>query len=354
MRQRLSHVVAAIDWNEADVDRLRDALGSATLTVASAGNPDALRALLRSGEVDGAIVERVHPKDRKLLRSLEWLHVLHAGADNLATPELLAEVTVTTSAGRSAEALADHAIFLLLSVVHNSPALMQQQRRRLWSGRPFRGESALFGRTALVIGTGSTGAGVARRLDAMGLFVNGLRRTVASVDQDSPFRTMETWTDRERLRELIAEADVLVLCLPLTDETVGLIGAEELEALGPEGILVNVARGAIVDERALAAACREGTIKGAGIDVATHEPLSVRSPLWRARRVVITPHVTPRQHDREQRSIDAVIDAARAMQAGEQPHSMLPTTAAFSGASSQARLDRRLTGLWLRIAGGRR
>jgi phosphoglycerate dehydrogenase-like enzyme len=121
----------------------------------------------------------------------------------------------------------------------------------------------------------------------------------------------------ERLDELLAESDFVVLATPLTDLTHHLIGARELGLMRPSAYLVNMARGSVVDEAALIEALRAGAIAGAGLDVFEREPLPADSPLWDMPSVLITPHATPAQADKEQRQFEIVVENVRRYQAGE-------------------------------------
>ncbi len=142
----------------------------------------------------------------------------------------------------------------------------------------------LGGRTLGIVGYGGIGAAVARRAKAFDMRVVATKRTLvddANLDELLP---------PAALQALLAQADYVVLCVPLTDETSGLIGARQLQAMAPHAVLVNVSRGAVVDQEALIDALREGRIGGAVIDVTTPEPLPADSPLWAMENVVITPH----------------------------------------------------------------
>jgi phosphoglycerate dehydrogenase-like enzyme len=181
------------------------------------------------------------------------------------------------------------AILFLLALARGLPAHVAAQRERRWA--PERGED-LEGKIAAVVGLGPIGLEVVRLAQALGMRVIGMRRQPAG---DEP---CETWP-MARLDELLARADYVVLALPLTQDTHHLLDAAALARMRPSARLVNVGRGELIDETALAAALRAGRLAGAALDVFEAEPLPETSPLWSLPGVIVTPHVaasTPTTH----------------------------------------------------------
>lgn len=223
---------------------------------------------------------------------LEWLHTFSAGVDHPVFQSFLARgVTLTTSSGSSASPIAQTVMMYLLALTRDLPEWIEAQAEHRWAPRPIR---ELDGMTLGVVGMGPIGAEVARLGTAFGMRAVGMRRTVQG---DEP---CETWTF-DRLAELAAEVDALVLAVPLTEDTRGIIDASVLDVMRPGALLVNVARGEVVDELALVEALRSGRLGGAGLDVFTNEPLEADSPLWDLPNVIITPHssgTTSRAHER--------------------------------------------------------
>jgi phosphoglycerate dehydrogenase-like enzyme len=221
---------------------------------------------------------------------LRWLHTFSAGVDHPVFSGLLARgVRLTTSSGASAAAVAQMAILFLLALARGLPAHVAAQHERRWAPTP--GED-LEGKVAAVVGLGPIGLEVARLAQALGMRVIGLRRRPTG---DEP---CETWP-MARLGELLARADYLILALPLTPDTHHLVDAAALARMRPSARLVNVGRGELVDEAALAAALRAGRLAGAALDVFEAEPLPETSPLWGLPGVIVTPHVaasTPTTH----------------------------------------------------------
>ena len=190
---------------------------------------------------------------------------------------------VTTAAGIHAQPLAEWAITGVLYFVKDLPDLQARQSAHRWERIAIRG---LVGRRALVVGLGHVGRAVATALGGFGVEVWGAGRE-ANIGQIAGVSRMGSTAD---LPELLRSCDILVLTCPLTPQTFRLIGAAEIAALGSDGILVNIARGAVVDESALIDALRQRTIRGAVLDVAESEPLGADSPLWDFGNVLISPH----------------------------------------------------------------
>jgi len=213
--------------------------------------------------------------------NLRWLHTFSAGVDHPVFRMFLDRgVRLTTSSGSSAVPIAHHVMMSLLDASRDVPAFLRAQARHAWE---MRDVEDLEGRTVGVIGMGPIGLEVARLAAAFGMRAIGMRRTVTG---DEP---CETWTF-DRLDELLGMVDDLVLALPLTPETNGLIGAAQFERMRRGARLVNVGRGLLVDEPAMIAALQSGQLGWAALDVTAVEPLPADSPLWDLPNVVITPH----------------------------------------------------------------
>jgi phosphoglycerate dehydrogenase-like enzyme len=205
--------------------------------------------------------------------------------DQLLYPEVReGDILVTTSSGIH-QPLVEHVFALLLALVRRLHIAIRNQQERRWDrSRAVGGE--VRGMTVGVLGLGSIGAEVAAKATAFGMRVIGTKRTpggVPHVDRVYP---------PEALHEVLAAADVVVVALPLTDETRGLLGEQEFRAMKPAGLLINIGRGPIVQEAALIRALQERWIGGAGLDVFEREPLPADSPLWAMEDVIITPHVS--------------------------------------------------------------
>jgi phosphoglycerate dehydrogenase-like enzyme len=223
------------------------------------------------------------------LPGLRWVHATSAGAGEVvrkaALPAgALERVVITTSSGVHAVPLAEFAILGLLALAKELPRFVEDQRARAWPEirRPLR---ELRGETLFLVGLGDIGLEVARLGKALGMRTVGFRRT-----EGPPPADVDEVHGPGRLAELAGRADAMVVSLPLTDQTAGLIDRATIEALPPSCIFVNVGRGGVVDEPALIEALRDRRIAGAVLDVFATEPLPPDSPLWTLDNVLVTPH----------------------------------------------------------------
>jgi phosphoglycerate dehydrogenase-like enzyme len=214
-------------------------------------------------------------------QQLVWLHTFSAGVDDRFFQRLLERgVRLTNSSGAHAVPIAHTVLLYLLAWSRDLRGWLEAQARRSWEPRPI---VDLQARVLGIVGLGAIGCEVARLAAAFGMRVIGTRRAPRG---DEP---CETWPP-SRLHELLSAADYVVLTVPLTDETRHLVDAAALGCMRPHAVLVNVSRGAVVDETALVAALSSGRIAGAALDVFDSEPLPADSPLWTMRNVIVTPH----------------------------------------------------------------
>jgi phosphoglycerate dehydrogenase-like enzyme len=216
-------------------------------------------------------------------RHLRWVHSMGAGVENLCRDVAGTDIIVTNSHVHG-DVIAEHVMALALAHARRLPAALARQAEGRWARDGAVG-TVLRGRTLGVVGLGTIGTEVARRAAAFGMRVWGVRRSGA------PVAGVDRVVAPDRLDEVLRLADYLALTLPLTPETRGLIGARELALLPRGAFVVNVGRGGLVDETALAEAIAAGRLGGAGLDVFEQEPLPASSPLWRLPGVIITPHV---------------------------------------------------------------
>ncbi len=227
-----------------------------------------------------------------LARRLRWIHVSAAGVGSLLFPALAAsDVVFTNGRGLHAVSMAEHALGLMLAFARKLHLARDLQRERrweqvgLWTEPPPFGQ--LAGGTLGLVGLGAIGSALAERSAALGLRVIAVRPHPAG----DPRPAHEQW-GLARLPELLERADWVVLAAPHTAATRGMIGATELARMKPGAVLINLGRGALVDEPALVAALRAGCIAGAALDVVRAEPLAADSPLWAMPNVILTPHVS--------------------------------------------------------------
>jgi phosphoglycerate dehydrogenase-like enzyme len=223
------------------------------------------------------------------LPRLRWVHATSAGAGEQVrkaglSPDALKRVVITTSSGVHAVPLAEFAILGLLAVAKELPRLIEDQRARAWPEvrRPVR---ELSGQTLFLLGLGDIGREVARLGKALGMRTVGFRRT-----EGPPPEWVDEVHGPQRLAELAGQADAMVVSLPMTEQTAGLVDRATIERLPASCIFVNIGRGGVVDEPALIDALRDRRIAGAVLDVFATEPLPADSPLWTLPNVLVTPH----------------------------------------------------------------
>lgn len=227
---------------------------------------------------------------RRLPR-LRLVQLFSAGSDNAVRAGFAPEVVIASGRGLHDRPVAEHALALILAAARRLHVAFDAQRRHEWHAglggiqpEPSPGLfSTLRGARVLIWGYGSIGSTLAPHLTALGAHVTGAGR---SARQEGAVRVVDETTIRAQL----AETDVLVMILPSTDATRGILGAELLEALPAHAWLVNVGRGDTVDQEALVAALHAGTIGGAAVDVTDPEPLPADSSLWEAPGLILTPH----------------------------------------------------------------
>ncbi len=233
----------------------------------------------------------IQPETFRQARKLRWVHATAAGVSQLLYPDFVAsDVVLTNARGVNAAPIGDHTMAVILAFSRRLSGAWRHQRARRWAQQEIWDESPppteLEGQRLLLVGLGSLGRAIAVRARGFGMRITAVTRSGAGP---------EGFADRvlaaSRLDEAIPEADFLVLAAPETAETSHLIDARRLALMKPGAYLVNVARGALVDESALAAALAAGQLAGAALDVVEREPLAPESPLWDMENVLITPHV---------------------------------------------------------------
>lgn len=274
------------------------------------------QAVDRAAEAHGAEGSYATPEFLARATNLVWIQAMSAGVDRyMGTPELIANdrVVLTNMRGVHGPAIADHVFAMLLTLTRDLRFHSANQAEGRWeregsSARPV----ALEGRTMLVVGLGGIGTEVAKRAHGFGMRILATRRS----DAPGP-EYVERVGPPADLLAMLPEADVVALCVPLTDETRGLIGKAAFDAMKPGAILINVGRGRVVDTGALLAALDSGRLGGACLDVTDPEPLPSDHPLWRHPRVLITPHVSSEAEITDRRRWELFRENIRRFGAGE-------------------------------------
>lgn len=214
--------------------------------------------------------------------TLRWVHSTTDGVDNLLFPEISEfDVVLTNASGIFDIPIAEMVLSYILTVGKRLPEFMTQQRAHYWNELRLRELRQL---TVGIVGLGGIGSEVARLCQAFGMRVLGMRR------HPRPHQFADEVLGPDQLHDLLAESDYVVISCPLTEETRGLIGPAELDAMAPEAWLINIARGPVVDQEALIETLWERRIGGACLDVFAEEPLPDDSLLWDLPNVIVTPH----------------------------------------------------------------
>jgi len=244
---------------------------------------------LRDAEV--AITWSLRPEQVRAAPKLRWIHSPAAAVHLLMIPEIVnRDITVTNAGSVHGPVVAEHVIAQVLALARRLPSAVRYQQQRkwaqdeLWREQPRPREVA--GATLGLVGLGSIGREVAQRALALGMRVIAIRE---HPEKPAGISALEV-SGPEQIDALLAQSDYVVLAAPLTPRTRALIDAGRLARMKPEACLINVSRGALVDEDALAEALRRRQLGGAALDVFQKEPLPPGSPLWDVENVLITPH----------------------------------------------------------------
>ncbi|MCH8815785.1 MAG: D-2-hydroxyacid dehydrogenase [Chloroflexi bacterium] len=232
---------------------------------------------------------------------LRWLQLSSAGIDRLADTSIArSELTITTASGIHAATISEYVIGMMIAFAKRLPDAIRSQSESAW--RPYW-PAELEDQTVGIVGAGNIGTRVGLVAKAMGMRVLGIRRSVERrmTGEEAGDPNLDQLLPPGDLPYLLRESDYVVLGTPLTPETRGMIGAKELALMKPTAVIINIARGAVIDEQALISSLKEKRIAGAGLDVFSQEPLPPESELWGLENVIMTPHIsggTPRYMER--------------------------------------------------------
>ena len=255
---------------------------------------------------------------------LKWIQATSAGIGQLVAEHRYAQrmpgTLFTTASGVHAIPLAEYALMSILIFRRRVPEMFADQRERRWE--PFA-STDLAKRSLAVVGMGSIGKEVARVASGFGMRTVGVKRTVAGVDPDALH--LDALYGLDELHEALRGAEHVVLSVPHMPETEGMIGADELALLAPGAIVVNVARGAVVDESALVDALESGHLGGAALDVFQEEPLPADSPFWAMPNVLVCAHSAGTSDRENERITDIFCENLRRYLAGEPLLNVLDT-----------------------------
>ena len=293
------------------VDRLRADFPQHTFL--DAWDRDELRRLLP--EADVAFTPFV---DRDVFASasrLRWVQSPAVGVGSLMFPELLASPVVLTSArGIRARSIAEHVLGVTIALARRIPATLRAQAEHRWAQEELETETCtLHGQRMGIVGLGAIGVEIVKIAAPFGFRISAIRRRAGQIPPDG---VEAVWTP-DRLPDLLAQSDVVVLAAPHTPETKRLIGRAQIDRMKRGALLVNIARGKLVDDEALIEALRDGRLGGAALDVFSQEPLEPSSAYWDLPNVIITPHTSGAMKDYWTPLVALFADNLRRFEKGE-------------------------------------
>jgi phosphoglycerate dehydrogenase-like enzyme len=217
---------------------------------------------------------------------VRWVHSRSAGLDSHLFPELVeSTVPLTNGSGVFSPSLGEFALAAILYFAKDFRRMIRNQMAGRWEQFDI---TEISGQTVGIVGYGDIGRAVASRVRAMGMRVFAVKRHAPPPNAVDPL-VEQVYLAEQRI-EMISRCDYIVMAAPLTPETRGMIGEAEFAAMKPSAVVINVGRGPVIDEDAMLKALREGRIKGAGLDVFTHEPLPAGHPFYGMENVLLSPH----------------------------------------------------------------
>jgi phosphoglycerate dehydrogenase-like enzyme len=272
--------------------------------------------------------------DPALAPRLRWIQLTSAGADHVAHAPIAraADIEITTASGIHAQQSSEYCLLMMLAFAYKLPRLLELQAKQDWytdAGRTLLPGERLFapvglrGQTLGIVGYGSIGRELARLADALGMRVLAVKRDVMRPEEGDQYREFpppygdpngeipRRLYPPEALASMAAECDYLALTTPLTPATRHLVDERVLKSMKKTAVLINIARGAVVDEAALISALAANVIAGAALDVFETEPLPPTSPLWNLPNVIITPHIAGNSATYAERAVALFIENMR-------------------------------------------
>jgi phosphoglycerate dehydrogenase-like enzyme len=243
-------------------------------------------AFLAQADIYGGFGFQVEWLDRA--PRLKWLQLSSAGSDHMLRAGLFEkrpDLIVTTASGVHEVPISEHILAMILHFSRKFNVAVRNQPLHKWARYRL---SEASGATVCIIGYGSIGRRATRLCNALGMKVTSVRASLK--EQEAGDDMVERFYPLSDLDRALSEADYVVVAAPRTPQSEKMIGRQQLAAMKPGAVLVNISRGALVDEAALVEALREGKLSGAGLDVFEQEPLPESSPLWDFPNVLITPH----------------------------------------------------------------
>lgn len=322
------NVLITRSFTDAQTEKLRNVSPRLSIISHEVDSADDYTGLLDEVEVLYALRALPRPEDAPKLR---WVQLHSAGADRVLNQPLYTDTDIafTTTSGIHAINMAEYTMAQILSYAHHLPEMFEDKQNAIWAEerweRYLPGE--LRGATLGIVGYGSIGREIARQAQAFGMTVLATKSNLRDLSNDDTFRVPGTGDpdaeipDRiypvQALHSLLKESDYVVLTVPLTEKTRHMIDADALAAMKPSAVLVNVARGSVVDEAALVNALQQGAIRAAALDVFEEEPLPEDSTLWHLPNVTLSPHISGLTPYYDERATDLFAENLRRFLVGE-------------------------------------
>ena len=276
--------------------------------------------------IDSEIVfGRIPPHLLIELPKLKWLHMASAGVNGMTDRALYANQStiLTKSSGTFGISISEHIIGMMIALGRDFGRYYKNQNESRWCS-DFPDLLGISGSTVLIVGLGNIGTEVARHLCGFGCRIIGLRRNTSKTnDVVSDVRHIS------KLHEVLPEADYVIVCTPGTTETDKLFGHKEFEIMKSNAIIINVGRGFVIDSNTLTDALNERKIHGAGLDVTEPEPLPPEHPLWNARNILITPHVSAATSVTTERRVGVFVDLLKRYMAGQELYNLVDFDAGY-------------------------
>jgi phosphoglycerate dehydrogenase-like enzyme len=253
----------------------------------------------------------------EMVKNLKWIQFAYSGLDQWSNHPLLSVpgVQITTMSGATVSQIAEHAVMMMLTLGHKIPSMMANQRRSEWpKDRLEKFQPVeLRGSTVGIVGYGSIGRQVAHLLSTFGATILATKRDAKSPEDfgfsqegmgDPDGSKVHRLYPAEALKSMLKLSDFIVVCVPLTRQTIGLLDGSAFASIKPGAFLIDISRGRIVDQPSLIKALQDGRLAGAALDVFSEEPLPPENPLWNLPNVIVTPHIADNSRNYAQQACE--------------------------------------------------
>ncbi len=304
----MTKVLCVFSLDERLVQKVRERFGG-DVEITTAGKAEELGEKLKEFDVVVSSLPEITMEEFRKMENLKWVQCAMAGINHLPLDYFREKGVILTNArGVHRIQMSEFTVGLLLMIVRKSKDYFKAQMSKQWQQITI---DELYGKTVGFLGVGAIAKEIARKLEPFGVRTIGIKNRVSQVEY------FDEIYGKDQMDRVLEQSDFVITLLPLTDETYHMVGEEQFRKMKDTAWFVNVARGSIVDEKALIKALRERWIAGAALDVFEEEPLPESSPLWDMDNVILTPHVagpTPRYMER---FTDILIQNLEAYRAGE-------------------------------------